>query len=74
MGDFYLQAKKISTVFQLLNTLGTHENDMSRSVAWALGECPEFLNVFVKSVAGVEVEPESTSNVTVDPRRVQGVT
>jgi hypothetical protein len=61
MGDFYLQSKKISNVFQLLSTLGTQENDMSRSVAWALGQCPEFLKEFVKSVTGAEIEPENAS-------------
>lgn len=61
VGDFYLQSKKISNVFQLLSTLGTYENDMSRSVAWALGQCPEFLKEFVKSLTGAEIEPANTS-------------
>jgi hypothetical protein len=61
VGDFYLQARKINNVFQLLNTLGTYENDMSRSVAWALGQCPEFLKEFVKAVVGAEVGQETTS-------------
>lgn len=61
VGDFYLQAKKISNVFQLLSTLGTYENDMSRSVAWALRQCPEFLKAFVKATVGVELDPATTS-------------
>ena len=61
MADFYLRTGKISNIFQLLSTLGTFENDMSRSVAWALGQCPEFLREFVKSVTGIDAEPESTS-------------
>jgi hypothetical protein len=74
VGDFYLQRKKISNVFQLLSTLGTYENDMSRSVAWALGQCPEFLKEFVKSVAGMEIEPESTSIRLQVAKRSAGVT
>jgi hypothetical protein len=61
LSDFYLQANKISNVFQLLGTLGTYENDMSRSVAWALRQCPEFLRAFVKATAGVELDPRMTS-------------
>jgi hypothetical protein len=74
VGDFYLQAKKISNVFQLLSTLGTYENDMSRSVAWALGQCPEFLKEFVQSVAGIEVEPESTSIRLQVAKKAAGIT
>lgn len=74
MGDFYLQTTKISNVFQLLGTLGTYENDMSRSVAWALGQCPEFLKEFVKSVTGAEVEPESTSIRLQVAKKAAGIT
>jgi hypothetical protein len=56
MGDFYLHRKKITTVFQVLTSLGTHENDMSRSVAWALGQCPRFLRAFVRAVTRTTID------------------
>jgi hypothetical protein len=74
MGDFYLHKKKISSVFQLLNTLGAYENDMSRSVAWALGQCPEFLKEFVKATAHTSVDPAATEIRLQVAKHLAGIT
>ena len=46
MANLYLREHKIDTVFQLL---GENENDISYSVAWALANCPSFLDAFLQS-------------------------
>lgn len=47
MTDLYLHNSKIDSVFQLL---GEHGNDISYSVAWALAQCPIFLETFLQKV------------------------
>ena len=42
----YLHGHKVDSIFQLL---GEDENDISCSVAWALAQCPSFLDTFLKS-------------------------
>jgi hypothetical protein len=74
MGDFYLSGKKISTVFQLLTSLGSHENDMSRSVAWAFGQCPEFLREFVRHTTNTEIDTLSTSIRLQVVKKASGIT
>jgi len=32
---------------------------MSRSVAWVMSQCPEFLSVFIKRFAGCNVDPNT---------------
>lgn len=49
MIELYLHNRKIDSVFQLL---GEHENDMSFSLAWALTQCPAFLNTFLRAIIG----------------------
>ena len=52
MTDLFLHNKKVNSVFQLL---GEDENDISFSVAWALANCPSFLDTFVKD----QIQPKS---------------
>jgi len=47
MTDLYLHNCKVNSVFQLLSE---HENDISYSVAWALAQCPTFLETFLQNV------------------------
>jgi len=46
MINLYLHGHQVHSVFQLL---GEDENDISYSVAWALAQCPVFLDGFLKS-------------------------
>jgi hypothetical protein len=46
MTNLYLHGNEVNSVFQLL---GENENDISCSVAWALANCPSFLDNFLKS-------------------------
>jgi len=47
--QLFWRGKPISDLFQAAASLGTHENDMSRSIAWAFARCPAFLNEFLCS-------------------------
>lgn len=53
MAELYLHNNRVYSVFQLL---GEHENDISYSVAWALANCPSFLNEFLQKVIGSTVD------------------
>jgi len=55
MGDLNAYGKDITSVFQLM---GTHENAITKSIAWALCRCPEFLKRVVKEMTGVIVDAE----------------
>jgi hypothetical protein len=51
MTEICLHNKNINSIFQLL---GEHENDISYSVAWALAQCPSFLQVFISKLIGIK--------------------
>lgn len=52
-----LHGRKVDSVFQLL---GSHENDITFSMAWALSNCPTFLDILVYKTAGIHPDPDST--------------
>ncbi len=52
MSEIYLHNRKVDSVFQLL---GEHENHISNSVAWALANCPSFLDEFIKKVLDIKI-------------------
>ena len=55
MSELIAYDREVDSIFQLIGTL---ENDISKSIAWALTKCPAFLKGVVNSVLGIDVDPE----------------
>ena len=43
-------------IFQLI---GDKENDITKSIAWALNKCPVFMKKVVYEIFGIEVDPDN---------------
>lgn len=46
----------VKSIFQLI---GNKENDISKSIAWALNKCPVFMKKVVFEIFNIEIEPDS---------------
>lgn len=44
MGELYAYGSEVTSVFQLIGTL---EDDITKSIAWALCNCPIFLKKII---------------------------
>lgn len=54
MSSLYAYHNEIKSVFQLIGTL---ENDITKSIAWVLSNCPMFLSNIVKEITGIDIDP-----------------
>jgi hypothetical protein len=63
--------REVTSLFQLL---GEHENDLTASVAWALGCCPTFLSTFLRLVLGRPASVIGTEVRIQNQERGAGVT
>lgn len=57
MGSLKAYGDEVLSVFQLI---GDKENDITKSIAWALNKCSSFLTNVVYEVLKLEVDPEAT--------------
>lgn len=48
----------VVSIFQLI---GDKENDITKSIAWALNKCPVFMNKVVNEVFGINVNPDEVN-------------
>ena len=55
MGRLIAYGTEVNSVFQLIGTL---ENDITKSVAWAIIKCPAFANNLLKKLSGKEIKNE----------------
>ena len=46
---------EVGSVFQLL---GDKENDITKSIAWALTKCPRFMELFISELANINVDAD----------------
>ncbi len=46
------------SIFQLI---GDKENDITKSISWALNKCPVFMNKVVNKVFGIDVNPDEVN-------------
>ncbi len=53
MGELFAYGTEIMSVFQLIGTL---ENDITKSIAWALCKCPIFTNKIIYEILGIDIE------------------
>ena len=56
MSELYAYGGEVTSVFQLI---GTHEDDITKSIAWALCNCPVFLNKIITNLLGIDVNPDT---------------
>lgn len=54
MSELIAYGKEITSVFQLIGTL---ENDITKSIAWALSKCPVSLSGIIKEITGMDIDP-----------------
>ena len=55
MGELIAYGNEITNVFQLMGKL---ENDITKSVAWALTQCPAFTKLIIEELLGIECNPD----------------
>lgn len=56
MSELVAYGAEVSSIFQLIGNL---ENDITKSIAWALARCPEFLKLVIKEVMSIDINPEN---------------
>ncbi len=56
MGRLTAYGNTVTSVFQLIGTL---ENDITKSVAWALCQCPVFAKKFINELFEIDCNPEN---------------
>ena len=54
MGTLKAYGDEVLSVFQLI---GEKENDITKSIAWALNKCPAFMRKVIAEILGIEVDP-----------------
>ena len=54
MGELYAYGSKVTSVFQLIGML---EDDITKSIAWALCNCPLFLKKIIDDVLNIYIDP-----------------
>lgn len=55
MGELIAHGNEVTSVFQLIGTL---ENDITKSIAWALCKCPVFAKKLIYELLGIDIDPE----------------
>lgn len=55
MGELIAYGNKVTSVFQLIGTL---ENDITKSIAWALCKCPVLMKKVIDEILGININPE----------------
>lgn len=56
MGTIKAYGKEVLSIFQLM---GNNENDITKSIAWVLNQCPAFLKHFIRGILGIEIDPDA---------------
>ena len=59
MNEFIAYGRKISSVFQLIGTL---ENDITKSIAWAFCQCPLFSKIVFDELLDINC---NSDNITI---------
>ncbi len=58
MSELTAYGNEVTNVFQLIGTL---EDDITKSIAWALNKCPTFLKGIMLEVMHIEVDPDKVT-------------
>lgn len=71
MGELVAYGSEVTSVFQLIGTL---ENDITKSIAWALCNCPVFLKAIIDEVIGLDIDPDQVRIKYQDFEKDKGLT
>lgn len=55
MSELTAHGSEVTSVFQLIGTL---ENDITKSIAWALCKCPAFMKKIIGEILHIDIDPE----------------
>lgn len=55
MSELVAYGTEVNNIFQLIGNL---ENDITKSIAWALARCPEFLKAVINEVMSLEIDAQ----------------
>ena len=56
MSNLVAYGAEVNSIFQLF---GNHENDITKSIAWSLTRCPEFLKSVIYEVFSIDIDHET---------------
>ena len=56
MSELVAYGTEVNNIFQLIGNL---ENDITKSIAWALARCPEFLKAVINEVMSLEIDAQN---------------
>ena len=56
MPELVAYGTEINSIFQLIGNL---ENDITKSIAWALARCPEFLKAVIYEAISLEIDSKN---------------
>lgn len=71
MGELIAYGSDVTNIFQLIGTL---ENDITKSIAWALCKCPVFMKQIIKELLQIDVAPEEVSIWYQEYEKNKGIT
>lgn len=72
MHELKYYGKEIKNIFQLL---GSKENDITKSIAWAMCQCDEFTRLFIKECLNIDIENSKDISIhTQEVTKENGVT
>lgn len=57
MGSLKAYGEDVNSIFELI---GDKENDITKSIAWAMSRCPIFLVNIIKGLFGIIIDPDET--------------
>lgn len=71
MSELVAYGTEVSGVFQLIGNL---ENDITKSIAWALARCPEFLKAVINEVMSLEIDTQNVRITYQEFEKNKGIT
>ena len=71
MGELYAYGSEVTSVFQLIGNL---EDDITKSIAWALCNCPVFLESIIKEILEIKIDPSKVRIKYQDSEKEKGRT
>ncbi len=71
MAELIAYGNEIVSVFQLIGTL---ENDITKSIAWALCKCPEFMKNIIHEILGIDIDHKKVRVKYQDYEKDKGIT
>lgn len=71
MGKMFAYGTEVNSIFQLIGTL---ENDITKSIAWALCKCPVFLKNIIEEILKIDIDPSKVRIKYQDFEKGKGIT